>query len=222
MKIRQPGASRAPSSKRTISCRSSSSSSSRRTRSRSSPRAFVDQIGLPAHDQHRAPALVLAPGREPRGDQLAAAWSNASLRWRDLLRSIALRLAQRHARQARIDEIGDLAGALRRRSRGRAARHGSRRCRRSPTSTASARPGSSATKLSCLRRISRFGAMHHARRTDDRPGQRRGGRGERLLDRLVAVDLAPRSPRARAHRAASLHDAVDEQPQPGLGRHRPG
>ena len=32
--------------------------------------AFVDQIGLAAHDQHRALGMILAPVREPARDQL--------------------------------------------------------------------------------------------------------------------------------------------------------
>ena len=66
-----------------------------------------------------------------------------------------------------------------------------------------------------LRRHHHPGAGRQAR-------QRRRGRRQRLLDRLVAVDLRlDRRPLARVGQRG-LHDPVDEQPEPGLGRHPPG
>ena len=212
MKIRQPGASRAPSSRRAISCRSSSSSSSRRTRSRSSPALLVDQIGLAAHDQHRAPRMVLAPRREPRRDQLGGGVVERLLALADLAGAARASASPSVIPDRRaLTKLATSLSAAGAGPRHRAARSGSRRCRRSPTSTASARPGVERDEIELLE-AQLLLRRHHHPGAGRQPGQRRRGRRQRLLDRLVAVDLRlDRRPLARVGQRG-LHDPVDEQP----------
>ncbi len=109
MKMRHPGASRALSSRRAISCASSSSSSSLRTRSRSAAARLVDEVGLAANDQHGPPGMILAPGGEARSDQLGRGCVDRFLALADLGPEPGFGLGERQPRQARVDEIADLA-----------------------------------------------------------------------------------------------------------------
>ena len=98
MRVASP--SRAPSSRRAISCLPSSSSSNWRTRSRSAAACGVDQIGLPAHDQHRARRAVLAPHRKTALDQRARRAVERGAFRADLALQPLARLAERQARRA--------------------------------------------------------------------------------------------------------------------------
>ena len=203
MKIRHPCPSRAPSSSRAISCRSSSSSSSRRTRSRSAAALFVDQVGLAADDQHRALGLVLAPVGKARRDQLGGGGVERFAALADFGAQPRLGLGQGQAGQARVDEIADFGERDRAGPGGQRRRRDSRRCRRSrPAPPARGRARAARNSAAC-RRSSLFGASTTPAQAD-RPDSVADRRRQRLLDRLVAFDLRPRSRRARAGRGSAL------------------
>ena len=108
-------------------------------------RHFVDQVGLAAHDQHRAPRMVLAPGARPDATSSAAARSIASRRSRISARSRASASASVSPARPRIDEIADLGRGAAAVTRPQATTRFSTLPSR-PTSTASARVGAQAER----------------------------------------------------------------------------
>ena len=70
MKIRQPGASRALSSRRAISCALLELVEQPPHPLEVFGRGVVDEVRLAADDQHRTARMILAPGGKPRRDQL--------------------------------------------------------------------------------------------------------------------------------------------------------
>ena len=187
--MRQPGASRAPSSRRAISWRSSSSSSSRRTRSRSSAASSSIRLAWPRTISTGRRAWSWVQAARPDGDQLGRGGVDRLLALADLGAQPRLGLGQRQAGQPRVDEIADLveragADALRPEldhailDAAVGADQHRQRARRA-----------SGTKLSCLSRSSLLRREHHAG-AGRQARQRRRGRRQRILDRLVALDLA--------------------------------
>ena len=160
---------------------------------------FVDQVGLAAHDQHRALRLVDAPVGKPRRDQLGGGDVERGAALADLGPQPRLGLAQRQPRQPRADIIADLGSAIALVPAGSATTRFST-LPSAPTSTASARSGASGTKLNWRRRSSLLGASTTPG-AGRQPRQRRHRRAERFLDRAV-LRARPRSPRARAGAAA--------------------
>ena len=100
MKIRQPGASRAPSSRRAISCGFLELVEQLADALEVLGGGLVDQVRLAADDQHRAAGMVLAPGGKARGDQLGRGGVDRFLALADFGAQPRLGLGQRQARQA--------------------------------------------------------------------------------------------------------------------------
>ena len=221
MKIFIPCPSRALSSRRAISSLSSSSSSSWRTRSRSAAARGVDQIGLAADDQHRPLRAVLAPDGEAARRSARARRRRAPPCRPRSRRRAAPAPRQGQAGQPRADVIADLGRAPTAVTPGGSSTTRFSTLPSAPTSTASAWRGDSGTKPSWRSTGSRFG-------TRTMPAQ-----ADRPDSAAVAAASAssigpPRSSRRLDRRAllgarlGRLHHAVDEQPQPALGRHPPG
>jgi hypothetical protein len=87
-----------------------------------------------------------------------------------------------------------------------------------PTSTASARCGDKWDQAELPQPKLLLRGKDDARRMAETRQRRRSGR-ERILDRLVAADLPLDLGALARVGSRGLHDAVDEQPQPGFGRH---
>ena len=99
MKIRQPGASRALSSRRAISCAILKLVEQPPNAVQILRRSLVDQIGLAANDQHRPARMVLAPRGKARSDQLRRCRVDRFLALADLGAKPRLRLGERQARR---------------------------------------------------------------------------------------------------------------------------
>src|SRR4029079_17715582 len=72
-------------------------------------RGGIDQVRVSAHDQHRTPGMVLAPGSKAGGYELGGGRIDRLLALADLGAKPRLRLVEAQSREPRVDEIAALA-----------------------------------------------------------------------------------------------------------------
>ena len=209
-----PSPSRALSSRRAISCLSSSSSSSWRTRSRSAAAVSSMQIGLAAHDQHRAAAR--RPRSRPRGPRATSVAAALVERCAPVAISRASRAcasASVRPDETRGDDNCRPRPARRRWSPGASSTTRFSTLPSAPTSTASAAVGDSGTKPSCAQ-------PQLALRHQDQPGAGRQARQQRAASPPAPPRSARRAisaPRSRALLARSARRPASCRRRTGAG-----